>query len=90
MVCTSTIAAATVAILMLSPTAFAQQPGGNAYEAKVMLVKAVAAVKADKTKTLDVFNKGEGGFLDRDLNQRPQDHCLSQPPSCKTIAWPGG
>jgi signal transduction histidine kinase len=32
-----------------------------------MLLKAVAAVKADKTKALDMFNKGEGGFLDRDL-----------------------
>ena len=26
-----------------------------------------AAVKADKAKTLDLINKGEGGFLDRDL-----------------------
>ena len=67
MVCTFTIAAATVAVLMLSPTAFAQQPGGTADEAKAMLMKAVAAVKADKTKALDMFNKGEGGFLDRDL-----------------------
>jgi hypothetical protein len=25
------------------------------------------AVKADKTKALDVFNKGGGGFNDRDL-----------------------
>ena len=24
-------------------------------------------MKADKTKTLDLINKGEGGFLDRDL-----------------------
>ena len=32
-----------------------------------MLDKAVAAVKADKTKALDVFNKGGGGFKDRDL-----------------------
>jgi len=24
-------------------------------------------VKADKTKALEMFNKGEGGFLDRDL-----------------------
>jgi hypothetical protein len=32
-----------------------------------MLDKAVAAVKADKTKTLDLINKGEGGFLDRDI-----------------------
>src|SRR6202049_2357409 len=69
MVRTFIIAAASVAVLMLSPTAFAQQPGqyGNADEAKAMLVKAVAAVKADKTKALDMFAKGEGGFLDRDL-----------------------
>ena len=32
-----------------------------------MLTKAVAALKADKAKTLDMINKGEGGFLDRDL-----------------------
>ena len=32
-----------------------------------MLDKAVSALKADKTKTLDLINKGEGGFLDRDL-----------------------
>jgi len=34
-----------------------------------MLDKAVAAaaVKADKTKALDQFNKGQGDFLDRDL-----------------------
>ena len=63
------IAAASAAVLTLSPTTFAQQPGqsGNADEAKAMLVKALAAVKADKTKALDMFNKGEGGFLDRDL-----------------------
>jgi Single Cache domain 2 len=63
------IAAASAAVLMLFPTAFAQQPGqfGNADQAKAMLSKVVAAVKADKTKALDMFNKGEGGFLDRDL-----------------------
>src|ERR1700730_9987882 len=63
------IAAASAAVLTLSPTAFAQQGGqsGTADEAKAMLAKAVAAVKADKTKALDMFNKGEGGFLDRDL-----------------------
>jgi signal transduction histidine kinase len=32
-----------------------------------MLEKAVAAVKADKAKALDMFNRGEGGFKDRDL-----------------------
>ncbi|MGO9995535.1 MAG: cache domain-containing protein [Steroidobacteraceae bacterium] len=63
------IAAASSAILALSPTAFAQQKSqyGSADEAKAMLMKAVAAVKADKAKALEMFNKGEGGFLDRDL-----------------------
>ena len=32
-----------------------------------MLEKVVAAVKADKAKALEMFNKGEGGFKDRDL-----------------------
>jgi hypothetical protein len=32
-----------------------------------MLEKAVFAVKADKAKALGMFNKGEGGFKDRDL-----------------------
>ena len=64
---TVTIAAASAAVLALSPAAFAQQTGGTADEAKAMLMKAVAAVKADKAKALDMFNKGEGGFLDRDL-----------------------
>lgn len=63
------IAAASAAVLALSATAFAQQRGqfGTGDEAKAMLLKAVAAVKADKAKALDMFNKGEGGFLDRDL-----------------------
>jgi Single Cache domain 2 len=60
-------AAVSAAALLLSPIAFAQQTGGTADEAKAMLMKAVAAVKADKAKALDTFNKGEGGFLDRDL-----------------------
>ena len=64
---TSMIAQVSAAVLMFSSTAFAQQTGGTAEEAKAMLVKAVAAVKEDKTKALDMFNKGEGGFLDRDL-----------------------
>ena len=60
------IAAASAAVIALSPTAFAQGQG-TADEAKAMLAKTVAAVKADKAKTLDLINKGEGGFLDRDL-----------------------
>jgi hypothetical protein len=40
---------------------------GTPEEAKAMLQRAVAAVKEDKGKALDMFNKGEGGFKDRDL-----------------------
>jgi signal transduction histidine kinase len=57
----------TAVFAALSASAFAQARNGTAEEAKSMLMKAVAAVKADKTKALDMFNKGEGGFLDRDL-----------------------
>lgn len=60
------IAAVSAAILALSSAAFAQQ-GGTADEAKAMLLKAVAAVKANKAKALDEFNKGESGFLEGDL-----------------------
>ena len=40
---------------------------GTAAEAKAMLEKVVAAVKADKSKALEAFTKGESGFKDRDL-----------------------
>src|SRR5262249_5527015 len=40
---------------------------GTEEEAKAMLDRAVAAVKEDKAKALDMFNKGEDGFKDRDL-----------------------
>jgi hypothetical protein len=61
------IVAASAAVLTLSATAFAQQSGGTADEARAMLMKAVAAVKADEAKALDMFNKGEGGFRSWDL-----------------------
>ena len=68
MIRTFILAAASAAVLTLSPAAFAQQQDhGTAGEAKAMLAKTVAAVKADKAKTLDLINKGEGGFLDCDL-----------------------
>jgi hypothetical protein len=51
-------------VLPLASTAFGQ---GSADSAKAMLMNAVAAVKADKAKALDAFNKGEGGFRDGDL-----------------------
>jgi hypothetical protein len=40
---------------------------GTPAEAKAMLEKAVAAVKADKAKALAEFTAGTGGFKDRDL-----------------------
>jgi hypothetical protein len=62
------IAAAAATVLTLSPTAFAQQGQfGTPQEARAMLDKAVAAVKADQAVALAMFNKGEGGFKDRDL-----------------------
>src|SRR3984893_1225932 len=67
MIRTLMFAAVSASALLTSPIAFAQKTGVTADEAKAMLMKAVAAVKADKAKALDMFNKGEGGFLDRDL-----------------------
>jgi hypothetical protein len=61
------IAASTAVVIALSPAALAQQTRGTADQAKAMLIKAIAAVKADKAKALDMFNKGEGGFRDGDL-----------------------
>jgi Cache domain len=40
---------------------------GTREEAKAMLERAVVAVKEDEVKAIDMFNKGEGGFRDRDL-----------------------
>ena len=57
-----------VLILVFSTTASVWAAEfGTAEEAKAMLERAVAAVKEDKAKALDMFNKGEGGFKDRDL-----------------------
>ena len=64
MIRTFMMAAASAVALTLSATAFAQ---GTATDARAMLDKAVVALKADTPKTLDTINKGEGGFLDRDL-----------------------
>ena len=60
------IGAASAAALVLSTAAFAQQ-FGTAAEAKALLEKAIAAVKADKAKALEAFNKADGGFKDKDL-----------------------
>lgn len=55
-----------VMVMAVAATAFAAE-FGTAVEAKGMLEKAVAAIKADKAGSLAKFTKGEGGFKDRDL-----------------------
>ena len=67
MFCKLVIGTVLTAALALSTAVFAQAQFGTAAEAKAMLEKAVAAVKADKAKALAMFIKGEGGFKDRDL-----------------------
>jgi Cache domain len=57
--------AASLTLALINTQALAQS--GTAAEARAMLDKAVVAVKADKAKAIDTFNKGEGGFKDRDL-----------------------
>jgi hypothetical protein len=57
---------AAVLLLFTAASAPAAQYGTEE-EAKAMLERAVAAVKEDKAKALDMFNKGEGGLKDRDL-----------------------
>jgi hypothetical protein len=64
------LVAACAVIQMLSATTLvvaAAAEFGTAEEAQAMLERAVAAVKEDKAKALDMFNNGEGGFKDRDL-----------------------
>ena len=56
-----------IAFLVLTAASTQAAQYGTPEEAKAMLDRAVAAVKEDKTKALDMFNKGEGGFKDRDL-----------------------
>jgi hypothetical protein len=61
------LVATCVAILLTPAMSVQAAQYGTAEEAKAMLNKAVAAVQEDKAKALDMFNKGEGGFKDRDL-----------------------
>lgn len=53
--------------LAASAAAVAATERGTAEEARAMLERAVAAVKADKAKALAAFNAADGGFRDRDL-----------------------
>jgi len=57
--------AAVLAFFTAAPVPAAQY--GTAEEAKAMLSRAIAAVKHNEANALDHFNKGDGGFKDRDL-----------------------
>ena len=56
-----------VTVLVLLTAAVSAAQYGTPEEAKAMLERAVAAVKEDNAKALDMLQKGEGGFKDRDL-----------------------
>ena len=61
--------AAFVAIALSGTVMFASAASqfGTSAEAKALLTKAVAALKANKTEAIDKFNSGADGFKDRDL-----------------------
>lgn len=54
-------------LLMITALAAVAGEYGTPEEAKAMLDKAVAALKADEAKALEMFTKGEGGFKQADL-----------------------
>jgi hypothetical protein len=53
--------------LSLMPTSIFAADSGTAAEAKALLEKAVAELKANEKAAIDKFNKADGGFKDRDL-----------------------
>jgi hypothetical protein len=55
-------------ILLLGSTGSMAQSGGTAVEARAMLEKAVAALKASEWGALAKFMNPLGGFMDRDLH----------------------
>ena len=63
------VARVAVLALALLPTSrlSAQASFGSEAQARTMLDRAVVAMKQNKTKALEEFNKGENGFRDGDL-----------------------
>lgn len=60
-------ALAMAVVALLASVAAGAGDKGSPEEAKAMLDKAVAAMKADEAKALASFNDPKGGFVDRDL-----------------------
>lgn len=61
------VALAAIALSGTVMLASAASEFGTSAEAKALLTKAVAAVKANKSEAIDKFNSGADGFKDRDL-----------------------
>ena len=61
------VGCAVIPIVLYTAASLAAAGFGTPAEAKAMPERAVAAVKEDEAKALDMFNTGEGGFKDRDL-----------------------
>ena len=64
--CIALITCIAAGALATSPSRAAPAQG-SAAQAKSMLVRAVAALKADPAAAIKNFNQGNGGFRDRDL-----------------------
>jgi DUF438 domain-containing protein len=81
-----TLAVGQIAMLALFSTTPAQAQYGTEKEAAAMLDRAVAALQENKAKALEMFNKGESGFKDRDLYvfcANTSDGVLTAHPSLK-------
>jgi hypothetical protein len=61
------VAGAAVILWLFTAVSVWASPSGTADEARALLDKAVAVLRADKAQALKMFNNGEGGFKDRDL-----------------------
>ncbi len=55
------------AVLMIAGNTASADEFGTRDQAKAMLDRAVAVLKADKGRALDLFTSGEGGFINKDL-----------------------
>ena len=54
-------------VLMVAAGAASAAEFGTREQAEAMLERAIAVLKADKERALDLFTSGDGGFIDRDL-----------------------
>ena len=58
---------ASALILVITAGVTLAGESGTREQAQAMLERAVAVLKADKSRALDLFTSGDGGFIDRDL-----------------------